>query len=82
VPTAAVKNRHLKDEDIKFQGRLYEYPADATHDEIADVLKNSVKNPWATVRVVAAIAISIPLVVLILGASLVSVLSGFAVAQR
>jgi hypothetical protein len=71
-----------KTKTVKFQGRLYEYPADATDDEIAAVLKNTVKNPWASVRVVAAIAISIPLLVLILGASLVWALSGFAVARR
>ena len=66
---------------VKFQGKLYEYPADATDDEIADVLKSIVKNPWASVRVVAAIAISIPLVVLILVASLVWALSGLAVTR-
>jgi hypothetical protein len=38
-------------------------------------------NPWATVGVVAAIAFGIPLVLLILGASLVWALSGFAAAR-
>jgi hypothetical protein len=67
-----------KTKTVKFQGQLYEYPRDATDEEIADVLKDSVKNPWATVRVAAAIAISIPLVVLVVGSSLVWAFSGFA----
>jgi hypothetical protein len=70
-----------KTKKVKFQGQLYDYPGDATDEEIADVLKSTTKNPWASLRVVAAIAISIPVVVLILGASLVWALSGFAVTR-
>ena len=63
---------------VKFQGKLYEFPGDATDEEIADVLKNTVRNPWASLRVAAAIAVGIPLVVLVLGASLVWAFLGFA----
>jgi hypothetical protein len=57
---------------------LHEFPADVTDEEIATALQSTIKNPWTSVREVAAIAFGVPLVVLILGASLVWAFSGFA----
>jgi hypothetical protein len=66
---------------VKFQGQLHEFPADVTDEEIATALKSTIKNPWASVSEVAAIAFGIPLAVLILGASLVWAFLGFAAKQ-
>jgi hypothetical protein len=54
---------------IKFRGQLYEYPADASEEDIATALKSTLKNPWARVGMVAWIAFGIPLAVLALGAT-------------
>jgi hypothetical protein len=64
---------------VKFQDQLHEFPADFTDEEIVTALRSTIKNPWASVSGAAAIAFGIPLIVLILGASLVWAFSGFAV---
>ena len=64
---------------VKFQGQLHEFPADFTDEQIATALKRTIiRNPWATLAMWASIALGIPLVVLVLGASLVWAFSGFA----
>jgi len=63
---------------VKFQGQLHELPADFTDEQITTALKSTIPNPWATLGLWAAIALGIPLAVLVLGASLVWAFSGFA----
>jgi hypothetical protein len=63
---------------VKFQGQLHEFPANATDEEITTALKSTIKNPWVSVGEAAAIALGIPLAVLILGASFTWAFSGFA----
>jgi hypothetical protein len=63
---------------VKFKGQLHTFPADFTDEEIATALKSTIPNPWATLGVWSGIAFGIPLVVLVLGASLVWAFSGFA----
>ena len=72
---------------IEFQGRMHEFPADATDDDIAAALATEpvtfddlipAPNPWNTLGIWAIIALGIPLAVLALGASLVWAFSGFA----
>ena len=63
---------------VKFRGQLHGFPADATDEQIATALKSTITMPWATLEMWASIAFGIPLAVLIIGASLVWVFSGFA----
>jgi hypothetical protein len=63
---------------VQFQGQLHEFPADFTDEEIATALKSTITNPWATLAIWAGIALAVPLVVLIVGASLAWAFSGFA----
>jgi hypothetical protein len=62
---------------VEFQGQLHQFPADFSDQEIATALKSTINNPWASVATAAGVALGIPLVVLILGASLVWAFSGF-----
>ncbi len=62
---------------VEFRGQLYEFPANLTDEVIGAWLKSTIKNPWASVGWVAGIAFGIPLVVLVLGASIVWAFSGF-----
>jgi hypothetical protein len=78
---------------VEFKGELHEFPAEATDEQIAAALASQSKsgmfddlipptmtlppNPWASVGWVGAIALGIPLAVLILGASLVWAFAGF-----
>jgi len=63
---------------VQFQRQLHEFPADFTDEEIATALKSTITNPWATLAIWAGIALAVPLVVLIVGASLAWAFSGFA----
>jgi hypothetical protein len=83
---------NLNTKIVEFEGRLHEFPADATDEEIATAL-NSEKpgmfddlipapKPWKSVGMWAAIALSVPLVVLVLGSSLVWAFSGFAATRK
>jgi hypothetical protein len=77
----AEKIEASKTKTVQFQGHLHQFPADFTDEEIATALKSTLNNPWASVARTAGIALGIPLVVLILGASLVWAFSGFSAKQ-
>jgi hypothetical protein len=77
---------------VQFEGKLHEFPAEATDEQIAAALASTKKpgmfddlipiipappSPWASVGRAASIAFGIPLVVLVLGASVVWAFSGF-----
>jgi hypothetical protein len=42
---------------INFRGQQHSFPADFTDEEIATALKSTLKNPWASVGMVAGIAL-------------------------